>query len=67
MPLEELSDLGLFEYFLQQSFIFNEDGHARIQEFSSGEGVKVNLTKKAQTRCFIVFFSAQLILQKSNG
>ena len=34
--------------------------HARIQEFSSG-GVQVSLTKKA------LFFSPQLILQKSNG
>ena len=36
--------------------------HARIQEFSSG-GAQVNLTKKALT----LFFSPQLILQKSNG
>ena len=36
--------------------------HARIQEFSSG-GVQVSLTKKS----FDVFFSPQLILQKSNG
>ena len=44
--------------------------HARIQEFSSGGGVQVSLTKKALTRFFFFFFfffSPQLILQKSNG
>ena len=40
-------------------------GHARIQEFSSGGGVQVSLTKKALTTFFLVFFSPQLILQKS--
>ena len=30
-------------------------------------GVKVNLTKKALTTFFLLFFSPQLILQKSNG
>ena len=38
--------------------------HARIQKFSSG-GVQVSLTKKALTS--VVYFSPQLILQKSNG
>ena len=44
--------------------------HARIQEFSSGGGgVQVSLTKKALTTFFFlfVFFSPQLILQRSNG
>ena len=36
--------------------------HARIQEFSS-----VSLTKKKALTTFFLFFSPQLILQKSNG
>ena len=39
--------------------------HMRIQEFSL-DGVQVNLTKKYDND-FFVFFSPQLILQKSNG
>ena len=38
--------------------------NAQIQQFSSGGGVQVNLTKKTSDN---VFFRNQLILQKSNG
>ena len=56
----------------ESSFIFHSknvavNNHAWIQEFSSGGGVQVSLTKKALTTFFYTFFSPQLILQKSNG
>ena len=45
--------------------------HSRIQEFrqggGGGGGVQVSLTKKKLWRFLFVFFSPQLILQKSNG
>ena len=41
--------------------------HARIQEFSSGGGGGPGQSDKKTLTTFFVFFSPQLILQKSNG